>query len=181
MLRNRQLVTLLCSALVLVSCGGGSSSSEALETAVTFRDPQGFYVIDIDPSWERRTDVPSPSVEVWSMGEAVDEFQPNVNILRDAPGGRDLVQYMEFSADNLGSLSLVGKAVVKGKFGNELGVFEYTGRVPQADRSLHFLAIVMVTPEHAIVATLSVVESAFDDIRKQVEPFMRTLRPPQVS
>lgn len=181
MLRNRPLVTLLCSTLVLVSCSGGLGSSKALEAAETFRDPQGFYVIDIDPTWDRRTDVPSPSVEVWSMGEAVDEFQSNVNILRDAPGGRDLVQYMEYSADNLGSLTLVGKAVVKGQFGNELGVFEYTGRVPQADRSLHFLAIVMVTSDHAIVATLTAVESAFADIRKEVEPFMRTLRPPQVS
>ena len=175
--RSTQRFAILVSGVILLAACSGSGSSAPPDDAVPFTDPQGFYSIEIDPSWERRTDVPSESVEVWAVAPSSDGFQPNVNILRDAPGGRDLVGYMEFSEANLGSLELVGKAVVKGESGNELGVFEYTGRVPNADRSLHFLAIVSVTEEHAIIATLSTLESDFRDIRKDVEPLLRTLRP----
>lgn len=174
--RIRAMALLLGVALATWACGG-SEASPAPENAVAFEDPQGFYAIEIDASWERRTDVPSESVEVWVVAEAEGDFQPNVNILRDAPNGMDLTEYMDFSERNLGSLELVGKAVVKGKAGNELGVFEYTGRVPSADRSLHFLAIVSVTERHAIVATLSALDSNFSAIRKSVEPYLRTLRP----
>lgn len=174
--RIRAVALLLGVALAAWACGG-SAASPAPEDAVAFQDPQGFYAIEINSSWERRTDVPSESVEVWVVAEAEGDFQPNVNILRDAPNGMDLTEYMDFSERNLGSLELVGKAVVKGKAGNELGVFEYTGRVPSADRSLHFLAIVSVTEQHAIVATLSALDSNFSAIRKSVEPYLRTLRP----
>ncbi len=172
----RSLGGAVSGVLVVAACSGSGTSAPP-EDAIAFTDPQGYYSIEIDPSWERRTDVPSEAVEVWTVAPSSDGFQPNVNILRDAPGGRDLAGYMEFSEANLGSLELVGKAVVKGESGNELGVFEYTGLVPSADRRLHFLAIVSVTDEHAIVATLSTLASNFREIRKDVEPLLRTLRP----
>jgi hypothetical protein len=109
--------------------GSTEPASSDPAAADVFVDPQGSYTMSISTGWRSLAGVFVKEIEGWAIGETPEGFTPNVIVLtQDAPG-MDLASYLEFSAQNLGGLDLIEKAMTTGTNGNELGLLEYDGLV----------------------------------------------------
>ncbi len=163
-------------ATTTTESSSGTAEGPFVDGGSVFEDPQGTYVIDVDPAWETGAG-PTSEIEVWFIGSGDDQFRNNVNVLTQDTQGRDLQEYMDYSAQNLGGLTLISSNVETGAAGNEIGIIEYTGTIAGAPIPLHVVATVIVEDGQAAVATLTTTLDTFADSRAAVEPFLRTLRP----
>ena len=74
----------------------------------------------------------------------------------------------------MGELKLIDHQLIDGANGNPLGLIEYSGVL--SDRPLHFLSTFDVQNDQAVVATFTTNEASFDELRPNIEPFLRTLQ-----
>jgi hypothetical protein len=143
-----------------------------------FLDPQGAYTMTISSDWSRMSGVADDDIEFWALDSSQVGFADNVNVLtQDAPD-MDLDDYMDISAKNMGGLQVLDQYTVVGTNGNELGVLESQGTPLGAatDTPIHFLTVVDVLDEVAIVATLSATPESFEARRSTAEPYLLTLQ-----
>ena len=143
-----------------------------------FLDPQGTYTITISSDWSPMSGVAADGIEFWALDASQVGFADNVNVLtQDAPD-MDLDDYMTVSAANMGGLQVLDRYTVIGTNGNELGVLESEGMPFGAatDTPIHFLTVVDVLDEVAIVATLSATLDSFEARRAIAEPYLLTLQ-----
>jgi hypothetical protein len=189
-MRLRGMVPAMFGVLLLTACGVESnvtvgpvesSAPTSTDTPTTaglggqFVDPQGTYTITIGPDWTaKQPDAVGKEIEVWSVAPPANGFVANVNILTQAAPGMNLQQYVDFSARNMGELTLLDQQMIDGTNGNRLGLFEYSGEI--SGQALHFLAAFDVLNGHAVVATFATDEDSFAALRPTVEPFLRTLQ-----
>jgi hypothetical protein len=143
---------------------------------VAFKDPQGSYTIELQPGWTRMSGTPVKEIEAWSVGFDSAGFTPNVTVVTQDSQGMDLAKYMQASLDELGAGHLDYSTTVTGVHGNQLGVLEYHGLVGTSTTPLHFLAVFEVRDGQAVVATLTTTDSRFPVLRKEAEPYLRTLQ-----
>jgi hypothetical protein len=162
-------------------------SSVAPSTAPTsgpvdgaFIDPEGLYLMRVDPGWTYQAGGFAEGIEFWFLGPPERGLQPNLNVLTQVTGGLSLTQYIKLSIRGapafMADFELVERGKVAGEF-TELGVMRYTGSTAGTTRKLAFLAIFAVSGDRAIVATLTTPLKSFDDWRAEVEPYMLSLRP----
>lgn len=167
----RALVALL--TVVLAACGGGRPS-----IGTTYNDPEGAYVIQVDPAWEIQVGGLAQGIEVWYVGPVEADFRPNLNLLTQSAPGVNLDQYAQVSVANAPSFipdfALVGQSQIDAP-GGRLGVLEYTGSYQ--GRQLHFLAYYGVKNDRAVVATLTTPPISFASWRGAIEPYLKTLSP----
>jgi hypothetical protein len=145
-----------------------------------FTDPDGTYEIEIDPEWERDDARADPGIEFWLVAKEFDGFFPNVNLLtQTVPLGTKLDEYLDLSVDGMDDYiddaDMIDRRTVDGAGAQELGLLEYTGAVDGID--LHFLQLVVVDGDEAVVATFTAPDGRFEDLRPQIEPYLHTLRP----
>lgn len=142
----------------------------------TFTDPEGDYTLLISPDWAEAFQLsPTKGIEVWKVAPVVDGFGANVNVLTQPAGGKDLQGYLDANEKAMGSMTVIDVRTVDAG-GTELGVFEYSGTPPGADRDLHFLSVISVADGTAVLATLTATEDAFTTLRPTVERYLLTLR-----
>lgn len=145
-----------------------------------FTDPEGAYEIVIDPEWERDDGRADPGIEFWLVAKEFDGFFPNVNLLTQTVTlGMKLDTYLDVSVEGLDDYiddaEMIDRRTVEGTAGDELGLLEYTGAVNDID--LHFLQLVVVEGDEAVVATFTAPDGRFEDLRAEIEPYLHTLRP----
>lgn len=186
-LRRRPLATALL-VLVLAGCGGSDSDSAsdaepdeqaAVDAPVegeVFADPQGAYVITVPSDWKPVT-ARDPEVEAWAVGPKRSGFTPNVNMLTVQEPGDTLQHYLDASIDQLAVLpgfETRDREVVAGAEGQELGVLHYSASPNEAPIS--FLGYIAVRSDGVVIATLTALPASFDQLRREVEPYLRTLK-----
>ncbi len=182
-----------CAALVvaLAACGGSSTKTTIATTSpaatasgptttalpgTTFTDPDGTYTIVVDPDWSEQPGAsPQKGVEVWQAAPSVDGFAANVNVLTQEAKGASLDDYLEASLKQLEGLTVNSSSVVD-VGGRKLGVIEYSGKLSGATLPLHFLAVVDVGDDRAVLATFTATEAAFASLRPTIERYLLTLR-----
>ena len=168
----------------MTGCGGDDDDNGAADPTTpatpttlageVFVDPQGTYTMTIAPDWSEITDRPAPEVEAWRVAGEQDGFVANVNVLSQQVDGLDLERYLELSAENIGDFEQTGSEIVTGANGNQLGVLEYQA----TDSDIHYLGVVSVENDVAVVATLSAVDAEqLAELRPRVEPYLLTLQP----
>ena len=163
----------LLEALVLASCGG---SQPTIGTG--YSDPEGAYTIRVDPAWELHAGAVVSGVESWFIGPVENGFRPNVNLLTQAAQGLSLSDYIATSVQQGPALMPDFRLVSQSQFdasGTPLGLLDYIGTFQ--GYQLHFLAVIGIKNDQAIVVTLTAPLASFDTWRISVEPYMRTLRP----
>jgi hypothetical protein len=163
----------LLAALVLSSCGG---SQPTIGTG--YSDPQGAYTMRVDPAWELHAGGLVEGVESWFIGPVENGFRPNVNVLSQAAQGMSLTDYINTSISQGPKFMPDFRLVSQSQFdasGVTLGELDYIGTFQ--GYQLHFLAVVGMRGDRAIVATLTAPLPSFDTWRASVEPYLRTLRP----
>lgn len=141
-----------------------------------FTDPEGVYLMNVNPEW-----VSNPGglqgMEIWMVGQASGD-RSNLNLLTALDGGGDLDTYMDGMLRGVGAttdnVNEVGRQVIEGAVGQELGLLELTGT--QANQDLHFLIAVIMDGRTVVVATLTSIPETFADTRAAVEPYLLTLR-----
>ena len=182
-MRLRRVVTCCALTVVLVACSGSDdsegdparTSSNTQTAGQVFEDPQGSYEIEVDPDWVAYHGTDAAEVEVWFVGESREGFAPNVNILT-APG-LDLSQFIDDVIEQTSSLmddfELLDREVVDG-IEAELGLLEFTAS--DSGRSVQILSTVAVRDGTAVMATFTAPPNVFDDLRREVEPYLLTLR-----
>ncbi len=187
-MRRRRIAAALFGVVLLTACGVESdvtigpveSSAPTSVDAPTaglgtqFVDPQGTYTITIGSDWAEQSSTVGEEIEVWSLARSSDRFVANVNVLTQQAPGMDLQQYVDYSAHNMGEMTLIDHQLIDGTNGNPLGLFEYSGLI--SGQSLHFLAVFDVLNGRAVVATFTTDEVSFAGLRSTVEPFLRTLQ-----
>ena len=158
--------------------GATSEFSTGSDNAELFLDPQGTYTMSIPPDWSRMPGIAVQEIEFWALDQSQVGFTDNVSVLTQAAPGMDLDEYLEVSAENMGNLVVLERYTVIGTNGNELGVLESQGTPFGAatDEPIHFLTVVDVLDEVAIVATLSATIGTFDARRLAAEPYLLTLQ-----
>jgi hypothetical protein len=144
-----------------------------------FSDPDGSYEIEIDPEWERDDARADPGIEFWLVAKEFDGFFPNVNLLtQTVPSGLGLEEYVDLSIDGIDDYideaDVIDERTVEGADGQELALLEYTGEVEGLP--LHFLQLVTVDGDEAVVATYTAPDRRFDELRPDIEPYLYTLR-----
>jgi hypothetical protein len=70
---------------------------------------------------------------------------------------------------------VLDSGVFEGPDGDTRGFIEYRGRVGESPL-LHFLGVVDIVGDTAILATFTATEERFDELRSEVEPYLRTVR-----
>ncbi len=163
----------LVAALIVASCGG---SQPTIGTG--YSDPEGAYTIRVDPAWELHAGGVVEGVESWFIGAVENGFRPNVNVLTQASQGLSLSDYINTSISQGPSLMPDFRLVSQSQFdasGVTLGQLDYIGTFQ--GYHLHFLAVVGMHADRAVVATLTAPLPSFDTWRVSVEPYLRTLRP----
>jgi hypothetical protein len=181
------LVGAIGLALMAAACGEESSGSFASPDASTtsvaehehFTDPQGTYTLEINPAWEARHGAFVAEVEMWAVGPRADDFTPNVNVLTQTiPTTMNLAEYMDLTIENgdaiIPGLEVVESRTIPGPAGRDLGLLDYTGTGD--DGQLHFLQVIDLLHDHAVVATLTTTAETFADYRPQAESFLVTLQ-----
>lgn len=183
----RNPVAAIIAILIAGACGGGeddadprrdSSPRDATPGDIKskrFSDPDGTYTITIDPEWVEISGSVVAEVEQWRVEPSNRGFATNVNVLTQRASGMSLESYLDLSVENMGGFHLIERDTITSDGGHVLGVLEYTGS-PAGDRRLHFLATVDVRDGVAVVATLTVEEELFSQLRRKVEPYLLTLR-----
>ena len=117
-------------------------------------------------------------VESWFIGPVESGFRPNVNVLTQASQGLSLTDYLTTSISQGPTFMPDFRLVSQSQFdasGTTLGELDYIGTFQ--GYQLHFLAVVGMRGDRAIVATLTAPLPSFDTWRASVEPYLRTLRP----
>jgi len=163
----------LLAALVVASCGG---SQPTIGTG--YSDPEGAYTMRVDPAWELHAGGVVEGVESWFIGPVENGFRPNVNVLSQAAQGMSLTDYINTSISQGPKFMPDFRLVSQSQFdtsGVTLGELDYIGTFQ--GYQLHFLAVVGMRGDRAIVATLTAPLPSFDAWRASVEPYLRTLRP----
>jgi hypothetical protein len=163
----------LLAALVLASCG---ASQPTIGTG--YSDPEGAYTIRVDPAWELHAGAVVDGVESWFISPVENGFRPNVNVLTQAAPGMSLTDYITTSVQQGPAIMPDFRLVSQSQFdasGTSLGLLDYIGTYQ--GYQLHFLAVIGVKGDRAVVATLTAPLASFDTWRATVEPYMRTLRP----
>jgi hypothetical protein len=166
--------------------GGGEPppGTVAAADAVRYDDPQGAYVVEIDPDW-RVLPSSNPEVESWYTGTGNAEFNDNVIIATQEIGDVDLDQYLQLVIDeapkSVEDFALREFRVVtteadpdSDEAPTQLGVVAYEGR--RGDETFGFFFVASVEDGSAVVATLTSAQDRFDDVRADVEPYLMTLR-----
>jgi hypothetical protein len=143
--------------------------------AVTFKDPGGVYELDVSPKWTARTVQP----KAWTVGTGGPGFADNVNVfVEPLSGSIGLEDYLDASVANAPALipnvDFTERETITLPSGEPAGRLEYRGTID--GRDLSFLAIVGVSPENAVVVTLTSEPDRIDEVTKDNEPYMRTLR-----
>jgi hypothetical protein len=156
---------------VMLGAGCASDATPAT-TAISFRDPQGTYTMNIDADWTETTGTAVKDVEVWKVASVDGGFATNVTVITQSTQGLDLAGYLTSSVDNIGAFKLVGQKTVQDSNGNDLGLMEYSGL---AAGGLHYLAVIDVSNGQAVVATLTATEAAFVQARVDAEPYLLSL------
>ncbi|MCI0582724.1 MAG: DUF1795 domain-containing protein [Chloroflexi bacterium] len=156
-----------------------SSPLPSGEIGSVFVDPEGGYVIEIDPAWTAApAGIVVEGIEFWFVAPVEDGFAPNVNVLTQTSGGMSLTAYLELSLQNapafVGDFELISSKEIEGAH-VRLGRLDYMGVV--GGRSLHFLAVVALDDTTAYVATLTTPSESFKRLQRVVEPFLLTLAP----
>lgn len=146
-------------------------------TESTFVDPQGTYEIDVDPSWIAQHGAIAAEIELWFVGPPSGQLATNVNVLTQNAPAVDLRGYLDLSVENADLLledgEVVDSGIVQGTY-DQLAFMEYRG--VQAGNQLHFLGYFTVDQGTAVVATLTSTEDQFDQVRREAEPYLQTLR-----
>lgn len=170
------LAGLVVAATVAGDTDDGVSASELADDGL-FVDPQEEYAIELGPDWEQVPDFMSGS-EGFVVAPPVDGFAPNVNVIvtRDA-AGVDVAEYVELSIENMPNFVADGEVIDSGVLeGSDLGFIEYTAEFP-GPGTLHFLAVTAIADDQAVTATFTSTPDRFEELRREVEPYLRTLQP----
>lgn len=164
------------AVLLLAACGSADSSESVGEA---FTDPEGEYLVEVDPAWETAHGSVGEGVEVWLVGNFEDGFTANLNVATQPAQGLDLERYTAVSIENAPSVMEDFELLASERVDNdasELAIIEWTGT--QGGRSLHFLQTYLVHDDRAVVATFTAPTERFAAARAEVEPHLLTLRPP---
>ncbi len=197
----------MCAACVLVACadddapadstpasetsGETSGETSAAPSGATspdpatddglFVDPEGAYVMEVDPSWDFQVsgeDGVPEGVEAWFVGVPSELFAPNVNVQVEEVGPVGLELYLDASVEKapgqLDDLTVLDQSVIELDDGRLVGRLEYTASA--GELPLQFVGIVSVEDGIASVATLSATPEQIDDLLDDVEPYLLTLR-----
>lgn len=141
---------------------------------VEFRDPQGAYTMTISPGWNSLPGVIAKEIEAWSVGEMVEGFAPNVNVINQEFPGATPAEYIEFSRDAGAGIKIDRAEVVTLAPGVDAARFVMSQRVDGT--VLKSLAIAVTGRDTAVGATLTARAADFDRLVREVEPYLRTLR-----
>lgn len=170
------------TATVITSAGttdAGATTSAADTTVAlpgeTFVDPDGTYTLRVSPDWtEQFAAAPAKGIEVWQVAPSVDGFAANVNVITQNTPGIDVEGYLAAGVTSIAPLTVISSEVVT--LGNRrVGVVEYEGTPAGTTRALHFLGVVDVADDVAVLATLTATEDAFASLRSTVERYLLTL------
>ncbi|MDQ1295095.1 MAG: hypothetical protein QG608_2980 [Actinomycetota bacterium] len=156
----------------------GRAGAEAVSQGSRFVDPQGGYSIYIGKTWAPMLAARSKDAMMWSLDSSDGGAVPGVNVFSEETDGKDLDDYLQLSAKNMTALKLRKRETVRTADGGVLGVLEYSGSLTgrKNDREYHFLGVVDVVGERAVVATLAAYEEDFADLRARTEPYLLTLK-----
>jgi hypothetical protein len=154
---------------------GGTSPALAGER---FIDPEGSYEIIVRSEWPSKHGALVEGLELWSVGDPIDGFVPNINIFSEIiESDMTLDEYIELSIENAGlfieDFELIDKQIVTAESGQVLAFMEYEGSA--VGLSLRFFAVFGVRDDEAVVATLTVPPQEYTKIKAEVAPYLFTL------
>lgn len=185
MIRRLLGAAMALALLAVPACGGDDDDDAAGATSTTaapepvegeaFSDPQGSYTLTVPPGWKAQPGTMVAEIELWTVGEPVDSFAPNVNVLTQAAPGLNLEQYLDASVKSLQEAKgkVTEQKVVTGAAGQQLGVMRYT---TEEQESLKFLGVFSVKDGRAVAATFTATAGRFDTALPEVEPYLLTLQ-----
>ncbi len=187
------------TALVLAGCGGqetavefsaAEGSTDAVEQvpdlprpaipadARLYEAPDGSFTLGVPKRWKRPASSLDLANAVWYTDTGSAEFDANVNILTESvPPDLTIEKYLELSVEN-GPSQIEGFAAVDMREvvlanGDRGGRAEYIGEF--AGRQFHFLALISIEADLAVIATYTNVEANYQRVVSEVEPYLLTL------
>lgn len=177
-------VVLGCSAddREAAKVAGRTGADELLDGArrdmgsATFRDPEGLYVIDVDPSWMEIESV--DGWETWAVEPPGEGFTSHVGVLAfdGAPVG-DLESYGALEAENLQrdveNAVIFSQGVVEGAYGE---LYEIQYGTTAYGEPVEAIAVIAVASDTTVVAAV-MVDSEARSLLEMVRPYLLTLRP----
>jgi len=113
-------------------------------TGERFTDPEGSYEIIVRSEWPSKHGALVAGLELWSVGDPIDGFVPNINIFSEIiESDMTLDEYIELSIENAGlfieDFELIDKQIVTAESGQVLAFMEYEGSA--VGRPLRFFAV----------------------------------------
>jgi hypothetical protein len=141
-----------------------------------FTGPNGAYTLRVESSWPHRSNVPFQGFEMWELPGATGA---NMNALvENLPVSLSLQQYVDASKANLPKLlngaTIITSQIVKGAYGQQLGVIEYEASIN--GNHVRLVALASVKGKHAVVLTMAAGFDQFAQVRAAVDPYLLTLQ-----
>ncbi|MGN6694422.1 MAG: hypothetical protein ACTHN0_09605, partial [Aquihabitans sp.] len=154
---------------------GGSTTTAPFEAGATYRSPDGWS-IDTGSGWIEGP-APIKGAMAWYVAGASDGFRPNVGVIVQPGQGIGLDQYLDISTRSLRSVEggkVIDTSVETADDGTEIGTFAYKAKF--GSRDLRFYATAVQQGDDMILATFTCTPERYDDLAREVEPLLRTLR-----
>jgi len=168
----------------LASTSSAASSSAppappAAPAGTKFKGPKGAYTLVLGKGWTRITNSTAKGTDTWGVAPASGGYKPIVYATSEGAQGLDLPGYLDAALQTMKKMkiNLISRKTVVGTNGRTLGMLELAGPITAGSRTfkIHFLAVIDLNNDQAVMVTLASTEPVFSKTRAKVEPFLMTV------
>jgi Domain of unknown function (DUF4328) len=165
-------VAALLGLLVVPLWGHTNSTGEDVSaTGELFEDPEGQYVMRIDPTWERLTGTPTGQ-EAFGVSAPGEGGQASVLLVS---GNDATISASAFANELAAGLPPGFTVVARGSVADSAGALDYLET--RAPDGTHGYAVVAVTGDVWVLAEFAAPPGTYEDLLSEVTEYLHTLEP----